>query len=223
MAKVLKRVASSAGQPKSSDFWRTPSDCFHALDREFNFGLDLAADAQNHLCTQWFGPGSPNEDALTTDWWECGFFAHTTDAAFLNMPYSQCERWLARVVEQIQQCPGCVIVCLLPYTPDTKWWRHTQHAVEIREIPHRVRYLKSDGTTPAGAMFPSAVVIFREQPGIVQPQPRRVTWTWRTPENGSGPLVSRLRTAGELYQWLRPLLNEAADHIDHVKKGGTAA
>lgn len=174
MAKRLQRVSG----PKASDFWRTPSDLFAALDSEFMFGVDLAADQENHLCLGWLGPGGVQEDAFAASW-EDVLVDAACDAAFLNPPYSECERWLARCAEQIEDMPSCVIVVLVPYTPDTRWWRHTARAVEIREIPHRVRYLKADGQTAAGAMFPSAIVVFRPQPGVVRGEPRHVTWTWR--------------------------------------------
>lgn len=67
---------------------------------------------------------------------------------------------------------------LVPYTPDTRWWQHTQQAAEIREIPHRVPYLRADGVTKTGAMFASAIVVWRPQPGIVRGDPRRVVWTY---------------------------------------------
>ena len=187
MAKQIKRVSG----PKASDLWRTPSDCFAALNEEFMFGIDLAADAENHLCDAWLGPGSPiAEDALIYDWHDA-FSRAGTDAGFLNMPYSQVERWMALAVEMIARMRGCAIVTLVPYTPDVKWWRHTSAAVEIREIPHRVKYLRADGKTAAGAMFPSAVVIFRPQPGVVSGGPRHVRWTWRTPKVQAGELETR--------------------------------
>lgn len=74
---------------------------------------------------------------------------------------------------------GFTTVALVKYDPSTLWWGATRSAVEIREIPGRVPFLKADGTSAAGAMFPSAVVVFRPQPGVMRAQPRRVTWTWR--------------------------------------------
>jgi phage N-6-adenine-methyltransferase len=216
MAKRLQRTKQDEG-PKPSDFWRTPTDCFHALSAEFLFGLDLAADAENHLCPQWLGPGSPLAvDAFALDWYEA-LSTTGSDAAYVNPPYSKCEQWLARCAEQIQQMTACVIVALVPYTPDTRWWRHTQSAVEIREIPHRVKYLKADGQTKAGAMFPSAVVIYRPQPGVRRGSPRRVTWTWRQPK--PNPLAATLRQHATTHAWLSDPLTEAATQLERLEKG----
>jgi hypothetical protein len=214
MAKRLQRTKKSDG-PKESDFWRTPTDCWDALSSEHFIGIDLAADAGNHLGHAWLGPGSDiAEDAFAIDWYDA-FARANTDAGFLNMPYSQCGRWLERCAEQIQQMPGCTIVTLIPCTPDTQWWRHTQAAVEIREIPHRVKYLKADGQTKAGAMFPSAVVIYRPQPGVRRGAPRRVTWTWRQPK--PNPLAATLRQHATTYAWLSDPLTEAATQLERLE------
>jgi hypothetical protein len=85
----------------------------------------------------------------------------------------------------------------VPHRPSERYWKHTRSAVEIRQIPHRVRYwLPVDELaainaqralegrkaikTGSNAGFPTAVVIWRPQPGIIQPAtPRVVTWTYR--------------------------------------------
>jgi phage N-6-adenine-methyltransferase len=206
MAKVLKRVKGPKGA-KASDLWRTPPECYAALHDEFLFGIDLAADAVNHLCPVWLGPGSAiHADALAFDWLDAFAYAET-DAGFINFPYSMSEQWMVRIAEQISHMRGCVIVALTPYTPDAKWWRHSQRAVEIREIPHRVKYLKADGKTAAGAMFPSAVMIFRPQPGVRRGSPRHVVWSYRTPKPNP-------RQHGQTYQWLRDPLEQAATELE---------
>lgn len=61
---------------------------------------------------------------------------------------------------------GATVVALLPARPDTDWWGrwiwdHKRHrtwpGVELRFVAGRLRF----GNAPAGAPFPSAVVIFR--------------------------------------------------------------
>lgn len=84
---------------------------------------------------------------------------------------------MAKVVASLEN--GFTLVTVTPYTPDTVWWQAMQEATEIREIPHRVGYLKADGVTSAHAMFPSAIGVFRPQPGILRGEPRRVVWDYR--------------------------------------------
>lgn len=176
--KQITRTASVEGEPKASDLWRTPPELFAALDAEFAFTVDLAASLENALCDCFLGPGAGpglSEDALAVSWVD----ENLGRRGFLNPPYSA--KLIVRFVEKAarEAAAGFMTVALLPCDPSTRWWQFTRSAVEIREIPHRVGYLKADGTTKAGAMFPSCVVVFRPQPGIVRAQPRRVVWTYR--------------------------------------------
>jgi len=172
--KQIKRTKLAPGEVRASDSWRTPLPLFAALDDEFGFNVDLAADANNHLCPTWLGPGGEAEDALAVRQW-----ARHGDVGFLNMPYSSdlILRFMAAVARNRIEM---TIVALHPHDTSAAWWSYTRHAVEIREMPHRVPYLRSDGITKAGAMFASAVSIYRPQPGILLAHPRRVLWSWKT-------------------------------------------
>ena len=173
--RILKRVAAVPGEEKASDLWRTPPRLFEALDAEFGFDIDLAANAENHLCPRWLGPGGLADDALTVRWADYG------SVGWLNMPYSA--ELIRRFMEALaRHGSGMTIVAVPPHDSSTFWWDYTRSAVEIREMPHRVPYLKADGATKAGPMFSSAISVFRPQPGILRAQPRRVKWSWMTPE-----------------------------------------
>ena len=171
--KRIQRAASVPGQPKASDLWRTPPALFAALDAEFGFDIDLAANAENHLCPRWLGPGGLAEDALAVRWADYG------RVGFLNCPYSMdlIRRFMPYAARQGHDM---TIVSLTPHDSSTIWWDQSMRwAVEIRELPHRVPYLRADGASKAGAMFSSAVAVFRPQPGILRAQPRRVVWSYR--------------------------------------------
>lgn len=186
MPRILQRVKRQPGEVAESDLWRTPYDLFRALDDEFGFALDCAADEDNRLCASWLGPGSIWPDALAANWrsaaehpyngWHLSY-PHLW--GFLNPPYSSTliAQFVERAAEEATERFG--VVALLPDTHDTRWYRHLRWASEIRRIPHRVPYLKADGTTKDGAMFPSCVAIFRPQPGVRNPHPRIVEWSWR--------------------------------------------
>lgn len=176
--KQITRTASVEGEPKASDLWRTPLDLFAALHAEFRFMVDLAADADNALLRIWLGQGGVAGDALVASWMALPI----ASPGFLNPPYSAA--LIARFVEKAahEASQGFTTVALLPCDPSTRWWQFTRSATEIREIPHRVGYLKADGTSKAGAMFPSCVAVFRPQPGILRAQPRRVVWSYRKEE-----------------------------------------
>jgi DNA (cytosine-5)-methyltransferase 1 len=173
--KILKRTPTVPGEPKASDLWRTPRALFEALDAEFAFDIDLAADKTNALVPRWLGPGGLEPDALAVDWPSFG------RTGWLNPPYSTA--MILRFMEAVaRHSRRMTIVTLTPLDPSTEWWEFTRAAAEIRLMPDRVPYLKADGVTKPGAMFSSAVSIFRPQPGILRAQPRYVWWSWKTPE-----------------------------------------
>lgn len=173
MSKTITRTAAVAGGSKASDEWRTEPACFDALHAEFGFRVDLAANRTDHLCETWLGPGGIWHDALGWDWHKM------TGPGFFNPPYSagRVAPFVTKAIAEVAR--GFTSVALLPDTHDTVWYRLLDAAAEIRRIPHRVKYLKPDGATAAGAMFPSCVAVFRPQPGVRDPRPRIVTWTYR--------------------------------------------
>jgi hypothetical protein len=181
--KRIQRTAKAPGEPKASNGWRTPPACFAALDAEFEFSIDLAADETNHLCPLWLGPGGRYHDALdpAAEWAALARSVHPRHpAGFLNTPYSAdlIGGFMQRA--RFESFHGLTVVTLIPDTHDTRWYRTLEQASEIRRIPHRVPYLTSDGQTKAGAMFPSRVAVFRPSPGVQHGAPRIVSWTWRT-------------------------------------------
>jgi phage N-6-adenine-methyltransferase len=177
--------------------YQTPLALFSLLHDEFRFDLDLAANSENALTNQFFGPGSHlSEDALSVVSWR-SFGA----VGFVNPPYSRrdrltCEPWVSRA--HSESLYGFTTVALLPVRTDTRWWNsYVMQATEIRTIPHRVNFdvpprvlaehdakRVQDGKAPlkklAGAGFPSAVVIWRPRIGIVHHAgPLLRTWDYR--------------------------------------------
>ena len=185
------RTPRVEGEIKASDLWRTPPPLFAALDAEFHFDLDLAADATNHLCPRWLGPGGAAEDALTVRWADFG------SVGFLNKPYSV-ELIIRFMAAASRHGREMTVVALHPHDTSTVWWDFTRSAAEIREMPTRVPYLRADGVTKAGAMFASAVTVFRPQPGILRAQPRRVLWSWLSPEKLQKQQVRRERKVARI-------------------------
>lgn len=197
--------------------WRTEDALFAALDGEFGFGLDAAASFANAKVKTWAGLGLPSyfgpdhldpafRDALILGNW------HKHSAAgkpiFCNPPSSRDEGmsllpWMTKFAEQATR--GATIVAVIPHKTSSRYWRFCRQAVEIREIPYRVKYwLPADeldvinavrareGRKPLksgdSAGFDSAVVIWRPQPGVQGPaSPRVVTWSYRPkPLTGAG-------------------------------------
>ena len=43
-------VSKSDTVPSEKDWWQTPKSLFNALDKEFEFGVDVCAASHNSLC-----------------------------------------------------------------------------------------------------------------------------------------------------------------------------
>lgn len=178
--------------------WRTPLELYKRLYREFAFQTDAAADARNHLTPAYFfGPGSSIPDALLADWYKApGPF-------FLNPPYSR-QRYRETgdpamdIGEWARKCfieseRGCTVVGLFPFAPQTEWYRlyvmgHTQDgsgwrghaAMEEWRIPHRVCFLRPDGSKAGNAGVNSVILVWRPNPGFVGPWTPAVRyWDYR--------------------------------------------
>lgn len=143
--------------------WETPWKLIGALDQEFHFTLDAAADAGNAVCTQWYGPGSSREDALTEQPWEA-------DTIWCNPPYGKLvPAFVEKGKEAILKGTAKTVVFLLPARTDTKWFHNLlTFGAEIRFIRGRVVFeldgdpiLDSKGH-PVGAPFPSLLAILKQ-------------------------------------------------------------
>ncbi|MDP9704113.1 UNVERIFIED_ORG: phage N-6-adenine-methyltransferase [Rahnella aquatilis] len=93
------------------DRWQTPVEFFTALDLEFGFYLDVAADHQNALCARYL---TEADDALATEWESYG-------AIWCNPPYSEITPWIEKAAEQCRAQHQAVVM-LLPSDTSTGWF-----------------------------------------------------------------------------------------------------
>ncbi len=175
-------------------FYRTDPALFAALDREFHFQVDAAADHENALCDWWYGPDAPHglEDGLHRPWIE--------GPHFCNPPYSRtrmkelkdagADRVEVAAFDIRRWAEKCAVegsthtvVALLPTAIQTGWWQACvwEHADEIRLFPRRLKFLEPDGTPCENvAGVNHAVVIWRPDPGYVGIwQPTVRYWDYR--------------------------------------------
>ncbi len=180
---------------KRSD-WRTPPELYAALDREFHFQLDVAADDDSALCEEYL---TTQEDGLTADW------STVVGACFMNPPYARgdskatppippepIEPWIGKAWRESQQ--GATVVGVLPFSPQTRWYRYFVYgqnmedghwcghaAMEVRQLPHRVTFIDPDTAEPAAnAPGNTCIVIWQPNPGYVGPwQPITRYWSYK--------------------------------------------
>ena len=126
--------------------WETPQDLFDALNKEFQFDLDIAANAANHKCQVYF---TKENSAFDNEW-----FGHV----WCNPPYG---RVISEWVKACSEYKG-LSVMLLPARTDTRWFHeyiYNNPNAEIRFLKGRLHFNNSKNSAP----FPSMIVIFRNE------------------------------------------------------------
>jgi phage N-6-adenine-methyltransferase len=161
------------------DDWQTPPELFAALDAEFYFAMDVAADDKNRLTACWLGPGhtvgGPSyDDALSVEWPA----ARSWGPCWCNPPYSRGlqSKFIAKAA--LERTKGVTTVMLLPARTDTKAfhdhvWDAEKHqpreGVEVRFLKGRLKFSGAKDAAP----FPSMIVVFRGQPEAAGAADRR--------------------------------------------------
>lgn len=129
----------------TTDEWTTPNDLFKDLDKEFNFTLDPCCSKETAKCDKFY---TIEDNGLFKGW--------SNETVFMNPPYSDISRWIAKAYNESQK--GATVVCLIPSRTDTKWWhRFCMKADEIRFIKGRLKFGNSENNAP----FPSAIIVFK--------------------------------------------------------------
>lgn len=117
----------------ATDHWSTPKEVYDALNAEFNFDFDPCPIR--------------GEKGLDCSWGQSNF---------VNPPYSDIKKWLAKGYQESRQ--GKRVVFLIPSRTDTRWWHeYVMGGAEIRFIKGRLKF----GGAKNSAPFPSCIVIFK--------------------------------------------------------------
>ena len=126
--------------------WETPQWLFDYLNQEFRFTLDPCSTDLNAKCAKHF---TKQEDGLRQLW--------ADEVVFMNPPYGAAiAQWMKRAHEASVH-ERATTVCLVPARTDTRWWHQYAMRHEIRFLPGRLRFGRSEQSAP----FPSAIVVMR--------------------------------------------------------------
>lgn len=133
----------------NTEEWETPQDFFDMLDKEFHFGLDVCASAQNRKCDNFF---DKKTDGLRQNWGGYG-------TIWCNPPYGKViSSWVQKASEEALK--GNTTVMLVPSRTDTRWFHdyiYQKPGVEVRFVKGRLKF----GGAKYNAPFPSMILIFR--------------------------------------------------------------
>lgn len=113
----------------ATDQWATPQEFFDELDKEFDFAVDVCADATNHKCEAYYDKAA---DGLSQAW---------NRTAWCNPPYGrEIGKWVAKAAEESKK-HGVTVVMLLPARTDTRWFHdYIYGKAEIRFIKGRLKF-----------------------------------------------------------------------------------
>lgn len=156
-ATTANPAVRAAVMSSATDNWPTPQDFWAALDREFNFVVDVCASNLNRKTRNYFGldhQDPARRDGLRADW---AMEAAAGGAVWMNPPYGRTiGHWMDKAVREVSR--GATVVCLVPVRADARWWHDTvmEHATQVRLVRGRLRF----GDATNAAPFASAVVVF---------------------------------------------------------------
>lgn len=175
------------------DDWGTPRGFFDALNREFNFDVDVCANLENRKVDKFF---SVQQDAFRLQW-------HGN--CWNNPPYGRgIDRWLKKSIDSALH--GSTVVCLIAARTDTNAWFNYARLGEVRFLKGRLKFELSKTDIRAitienilrkkygikersidnSAPFPSALIIYR--PGL----PRSTSY-WHYKETLESGIYSATR------------------------------
>lgn len=146
----------------SNQCWETPWEVYNALDKEFYFTLDGAADEWNHK----------HQDYISEEENAHHYVAHPGDVIFCNPGYQNMEPWVETFIRW--NISGAIVVALHLLASSPKWMsRVWETTVEWRIVYPRIHFLGTKSSNPRD----SAISIWK--PGRVVDIPRVVRWTWK--------------------------------------------
>lgn len=171
---LLAEIAPEYAESESREAWETPWPLFRALDAEFGFTVDVAADESNHKLERWFeGPCIAIREQCA-----CGICSEWGDEiCWSNPPYGALNlvMWTAKYAEAVSL--GATVVALLPVSTSTDWFEQVFRAAsEIRLLKRRVAFVGSTSNNTTDSML----AIYRPLKNVtVRPGPALTLWDWR--------------------------------------------
>ncbi len=141
-------VSKSSTDEAEKDLWQTPLAIFNALDKEFEFDVDVFASNKNNLCVDYF---TAEHSAFDNEFYKekhVNSLLHRN--YFANPPFSITEKSLNRCSEQARK-HNITVVALVNANTDTQWFASAaKSANEIRLLTGRISFVKPSGTTGKG-------------------------------------------------------------------------
>lgn len=122
--------------------WATPDELYNRLHGIYSFDLDVAADAENARCADYFDQST---DGLSQSW--------ADKRVWCNPPYGrQLRAWIAKAEAESKRAR--FIVMLVPARTDTAWWHLALKSARVEFLKGRLKFKGAKASAP----FPSALL-----------------------------------------------------------------
>lgn len=169
--------------------WETPPAVFARLNEQYGpFDVDLTADASNHLCEKWFGPGSPIAiDCFDVNWADHGHIGYS------NPVYGPFVQRILPHAKHYANAYNFTSVFLLPVRITKAFHEHVlRGADELRFCDRRITFFErgaprlnkkafTEGRVQADpALFDSMIVVYREG---VSDDSSPIVSAWEVPDH----------------------------------------
>src|ERR1035437_8411179 len=129
--------------------WETPDELFQRIDSMFHFTRDVCASEENNKCPLFWS----EEDSCLDKVWD--------GINWMNPPYKNMKKFIKKAYDERA---SAVTVCLIPASPNTKWWHEYCMNGEIYFSGGRPKF---KGCIH-GAPQPLALVVFGRDKGIMK-------------------------------------------------------
>lgn len=142
----------------------TPRPFLDAVERRFGpIRWDLAANAENHVVADWYGPGSPHAtDALVMPWWKHG------GVLWLNPEFGNIPPFAQKCDEDGRR--GARVKMLVPAAVSTEWWfKFVHNRALVLFLRPRIQFIGHDQG------FPKDLALCCYGPWVA---PGYHTWRW---------------------------------------------
>lgn len=140
---------------ENKNLWSTPQWLFDALNNEFNFDIDAAANAENTKCDLFI---DESLNALSNESWRSLHTFVGDCSVWINPPYSRgmVKLFMEKARQQADD-ENITTVLLVPATPEAAWW---PERAEIRFITNgRISFIHPITNKPVNGNTKGSVVI----------------------------------------------------------------
>jgi phage N-6-adenine-methyltransferase len=170
--------------------WETPPEFWTAVNRVYEFQIDVCAKGHNSKCEVWFGPGclvepSEYDDSLNAPWWSV---KGTPPArrAWCNPGFARVLDWHRKAFEETAKHP--VALCVVAGIPGAsqEWYRFAStYADEIIHLSPRVHYLAPWPIKQSSNNRESVLYVYRRKVVVDRPAVHTL-WNWKAEPEGGG-------------------------------------